>query len=113
MSQAIFPPPVEALPLADIPLPGLTAYLAQGAGHQILFMEFAADAELPEHSHAGQWGIVLEGEIELTVAGVPATYRKGDRYFIPAGTPHSALIHAGYADITFFDQQDRYRTKPD
>ena len=109
--MSIFPSPILDLPPADIPLPGIRAYLSQGDTHQIIFMEFSEDIALPEHAHAGQWGIVLEGKIELTIAGQTQTYRKGDRYFIPAGVLHSGKIFAGYADMTYFDQQDRYQVK--
>jgi quercetin dioxygenase-like cupin family protein len=109
--EEIFPEPVKKLPEADIPLSGLKAYLSQADGHQILFMEFSEDAELPEHSHEGQFAIVVEGRLELTIDGVEHTFNKGDRYYIPAGIPHSARVHAGYADVTFFDQRDRYRAK--
>lgn len=109
--HSLFPEPIQKLPLADIPLQGLTAYLSQGVGHQIIFMEFKEDVDLPEHAHAGQVGIVLEGRIDLVIGGQPHTFTKGDRYHIPAGTLHSGRIHAGYADITFFDQEDRYGTK--
>ena len=107
----IFPEPVINLPKADIPLEGISAYLSQGENHQIIFMEFAEDIELPEHSHESQWGIVLEGKIELIINGVKNTYVKGDRYFIPKGVKHSGKILAGYADMTFFNQKDRYQVK--
>lgn len=107
----IFPEPILNLPEADIPLKGITAYLCQGENQQIIFMEFAEDVDLPEHAHAGQWGIVLEGEIELTIGGKTNRYRKGDRYYIPEGVAHSGKIFAGYADITYFDQKDRYAAK--
>ena len=107
----IFPEPIRNLPEADIPLSGIKAYLSQAETHQIIFMEFHEDVELPEHSHESQWGIVLEGEIDLIIDGVKRTYSKGDRYFIPAGTKHSGKIHAGYADITFFNEKNRYKSK--
>lgn len=107
----IFPEPIRRLPIADIPIGGLHAYLSQSEDHQILFMEFDEDVEIGEHSHESQWGIVLEGRIDLTIDGVEHTFVKGDRYFIPEGIKHSARIHAGYADITFFNQRDRYKTK--
>jgi hypothetical protein len=50
----VFPDPIKNLPVADIPLDGSTAYLSQSDTHQILFMEFEKDVELPEHSHADQ-----------------------------------------------------------
>lgn len=105
---SIFAQPVLGLPRADIPIDGCRAYLSQGSGHQIIFMEFLKDADLPEHSHAAQIGFVLEGRIDLDIGGVKQTYVKGDRYFIPEGIVHSGKIYAGYADITFFGQNDRY-----
>jgi quercetin dioxygenase-like cupin family protein len=54
---------------------------------------------------------VLEGNLDLTIEGVKRTYSKGDRVFIPKGAKHSAKIYAGYADITFFSQKDRYKAK--
>ena len=108
-----FPEPVRQLPQVDLPFEGAQAYLSQAEGHQILFMAFAQDVELPEHAHEAQWGIVLEGQITLTIGGQTRTYGKGERYFIPAGVPHSGRIHAGYADTTFFNQADRYATKDD
>jgi quercetin dioxygenase-like cupin family protein len=108
MSTA-FPVPILSLPKVKIPVPGVEAYLSQAKDHQILYMHFSQDAEVPEHSHESQWGVVLDGRIDLTVAGVQTTYKKGDQYFIPAGVKHSARIHAGYTDITFFASPDRYR----
>lgn len=107
----IFPEPIRKLPEADIPLTGIRAYLSQSKNHQIIFMEFSEDAEVPEHSHDSQWGIVLEGKIELTIGKDRDTYSKGDRYFIPHGVKHSAKIYAGYADITFFNEKRRYKAK--
>ena len=106
-----FPEPIRNLPEADIPLSGLRAYLSQSDDHQILFMQFDEDAQIPEHSHECQWGVVLEGKIDLVVEGIRRTYKKGDRIFIPKGAKHSAKIYAGYADISFFNQKDRYTIK--
>ncbi len=107
----IFSPPIKNLPEADIPLEGLRAYLSQAESHQIIFMEFEKDVDLPEYSHAAQVGIVLEGKIELIISGEKATYKKGDRYYIPEGVLHSGKIFVGYTDITFFDEPNRYSSK--
>ncbi len=106
-----FPEPIAQLPEAEIPFEGARARLSQGEDHQILFMQFDQDVDLPAHKHAAQWGIVLEGSIDLTIDGKQVRYLKGDRYFIPSGTLHSARIFAGYADITYFAQVDRYQIK--
>lgn len=109
--ETVFPEPILNLPEADIPLKGISAYLSQGSDHQIIFMRFAEDVDLPEHSHEAQWGVVLEGRILLTIGDKTNIYQKGDRYFIPKGTKHSGKIFAGYADMTFFHQKDRYSVK--
>ena len=107
----VLPDPIRKLPEADIPMEGLTAYLSQSDTHQILFMEFEQDVDLPEHSHADQVGIVLEGKIELVIDGKQHYYTKGDRYHIPEGVRHFGKIYAGYSDITFFAEPNRYSTK--
>jgi len=109
--KEIFPEPIRSLPLADIPIEGLTAYLSQSDTHQTLYMYFEKSVELPEHEHEDQMGFVLEGSIDLIIAGEKTTLAKGDRYHIPQGIKHSAVIHAGYADITVFMQSDRYKTQ--
>ena len=107
----IFPEPICSLPQANIPIENVDAYLSQSNGHQIIFMEFIEHVELPEHSHESQWSIVLEGRIDLMIDGLVKTYSKGDRYFIGKGIKHSGKIYAGYADITFFNQSDRYAVR--
>ena len=46
-----------------------------------------------------------------TINGKTKIYSKGDRYFIPKGIIHSGKIFAGYADITLFNEKDRYNKK--
>ena len=103
-----FPFEIEGLPRADVPIPGIRAYLSQADSHQVVFMEFEEDAPLPEHSHESQWAVVVAGRIDLTIDGVAHTFQTGDTYYIPSGAKHSGKIYAGYADVTFFNQKDRY-----
>ncbi len=106
-----FPEIVTNLPEADIPFEGVHANLFQGQNQQFVFMSFEIDAEVPEHSHQAQWGVILSGEIEFTVDGKRSTFKKGDTYFIPKAVKHSARIKRGYRDLTLFDQKDRYKVK--
>jgi mannose-6-phosphate isomerase-like protein (cupin superfamily) len=109
--EKIFPDPITSLPMADIPLEGVKAYLSQSDSHQIIFMQFEKDVTLPEHSHAEQVGFALEGKIEIKINNEKRIYKKGDHYFIPEGVKHSAKIFAGYSDITFFNEPNRYKKK--
>jgi mannose-6-phosphate isomerase-like protein (cupin superfamily) len=111
MINKIFPEPIRNLPVANIPLKGIKAYLSQSENHQILFMQFSEDVDLPEHSHATQVGIVLEGKIDIFIGGKNHTFSKGDRYYIPEGTRYSGKAYSGYADITFFAEPTRYAVK--
>jgi len=111
LMSKIFSDSIINLGEADIPFEGAKAYLSQGDNHQILFMEFDKDIDLPEHSHGSQWAVVLEGRIDLTIGGLRKVYQKGDRYFIPEGVKHYGKIYAGYADITFFGESGRYKKK--
>lgn len=111
MKKSFFPSIIKNLPQADIPLKGLKSYLFQGNHQQILFMEFKEETNVPPHSHEAQWGVVLEGEIEITIEDDILNLTKGDTYFIPANAKHSAKIYAGYKDMTIFNQQDRYTPK--
>ncbi len=109
--MGVFPDLVSRLPRADIPIDGVTGYLLQAEANQVLFMEFAKDVSVPPHAHGGQWATVLDGRIDLTIGSVQRTYRRGDSYFIPAGVEHSATVHAGYADVTLFEDRDRYKVR--
>jgi len=93
------------------PYPGSTFPSFQGENQQFVFMSFENDVEVPEHSHEAQWGVVLDGEIELTIDGKKYTFTKGDTYFIPKDVKHSAKIKKGYKDLTLFNQKDRYKAK--
>jgi len=107
----VFPEPIAGLPEADIPIDGIKAYLSQSEDHQTIFMQFEKDVDLPEHSHAAQVGFVLEGRIDLVIDEDHKSYGKGDRYYIPSNVKHSGKIYAGYADITFFNEPNRYSKK--
>lgn len=110
-NNSMFPEPITRLPEADIPLKGVAAYLSQSSNHQVLFMEFTEDVELPEHSHAEQVGIVIKGKIDMTIDGTTQTYETGDVYFIPENVLHYGYIYAGYSDVTFFNEKNRYLPK--
>lgn len=112
MNSSQFAEFIRALPEADLPFAGLQGWLLQGESGQVLFMEADVDVIVPEHSHGDQWGIVVDGKIDLTIGGTPHTFTGGDSYVIPNGTPHRAHIHPGFRAIDVFADRDRYRVRP-
>ncbi|MCE7741076.1 MAG: hypothetical protein GOP50_01335 [Candidatus Heimdallarchaeota archaeon] len=47
----------------------------------------------------------------MNVEGKVQDYNKGDRFYILPGETHSAKIHAGYASMEFFADNDRYQIR--
>ncbi len=109
--MAPFPELFRTLPEADVPIPGVAVRLLRGPTASAIFWEATRDTAVPEHRHGGQWGVVLEGELRLTIGSKVRRCRRGDEYYIPAGTPHSAILKKGARVIDFFDDPDRYRAK--
>ncbi len=58
-----------------------------------------------------QWGIVVDGAIELTIGGETRVYGKGDAYHIPAGVVHSARFLSHCRVIDFFADPDRHKLR--
>jgi quercetin dioxygenase-like cupin family protein len=63
----------------------------QSDHNQLVFFEFEEGMNLPDHNHTyPQWGVVMEGEMELRLDGKTCIYKKGDEYLIGAGVMHGA-----------------------
>ena len=109
--EEFYPEIIRSLPEVDIPIPGIRGYLLQGEQAQLVFFDIPETAQVPPHAHGAQWGVLLEGEMELTIGDTTRLYRKGDTYFIPAGVTHSATFRTRCRLIDFFADRDRYRPK--
>ena len=112
MAEVNYPDIIKNLPDADLNIDGVSAKLLQAEGKQIVFFEMEPIGTIPPHAHQEQWGVVLEGEIELTVDGVTTTYVKGDSYFIPAGAVHSGRVNTRSKIMDLFNEPARYKPRP-
>lgn len=106
-----FPDMIRGLPEIEIAAAGIKGWLVQAPATQIVFFDIQPVGRIPPHAHCAQWGMVIEGEMALTIGGETKTYRKGDWYFIPAGVEHSAAFAARVQVMDVFDAPDRYRAK--
>lgn len=71
--------------------PGTTMQPLFGDGAMLNLLELVPEALVPVHAHEHeQLGLVLEGELVLTVAGVEHVLHPDDAYQIPGGVEHSA-----------------------
>ena len=111
MTEVEYPEMIESLPDIDIALAGVRGKLLQGTDRQVVFFEIEPIGAIPLHTHGAQWGIVVEGEMELTIGGETRTYRAGDSYYIPAGVAHGASFNTRFKAIDVFEEPDRYRKR--
>jgi quercetin dioxygenase-like cupin family protein len=102
------PEELKKNPEIDVPVLGIRGWKVGGTEGLVVFFEIAPGSVLPEHSHCYQWGIVIDGEIELTIGGEARVYSKGDSYVIPEGVVHSAVIKDGCVAMDFFSDPNRY-----
>lgn len=108
-----YPDIIETLPDIDIPVEGVRGKLLQAKDRQLVFFEIEPVGAIAPHSHGAQWGVLLEGEMDLTIGDQTRTYRKGDSYFIPAGVVHGATFRTRCRIIDLFADHDRYQAKSD
>jgi len=107
----VYPDMIRNMPEVDIPFEGIRAWLMQTDGQQAVFFDIQPIGEVPPHSHCAQWGVMLDGEMALTIDGQTKIYRKGDTYFIPERVVHSATFKTRVNVIDFFDAPDRWKAK--
>lgn len=70
--------------------PGIWSKLESGSNLTMAFMEIAPNKEGAIHDHPfDQCGIVIEGEIEMSVGEEERLLRPLETYFIPAGVKHN------------------------
>jgi quercetin dioxygenase-like cupin family protein len=68
----------------------------------VSLLEFSANAIVPLHTHAEeQVGIVLEGELYMTIGGETRLMKPGQAYIIPSNVEHGG--RAGEKPVKVFD----------
>jgi len=107
-----YPKEITNLPEAEIPFEGVRAWILQGENHQLVFFQMEKDAKVPEHSHEyRQWGMVIEGDMDLIIDGKPLNCKKGDDYLVPAGAKHWARFFTKTRVMDLFQEKSRYHAK--
>ncbi|MCC6936524.1 MAG: cupin domain-containing protein [Thermomicrobiales bacterium] len=82
---------VDELPKIQ-PAPGVEMSMMVGGEMMANWVRIEPNAGIPMHAHPHeQLGLVLEGEIEMTIDGDTRICRPGDAYTIPGEVPHSGM----------------------
>ena len=109
--QSYYPEFLNNLPDIESVFKGVNGNLLQGKESQLVFMEIDAIGDVLPHSHGAQWGVVLKGEMKLTIDGVEKSYKNGDYYYIQSGVVHSAIFNSKVFLIDYFDDKGRYEVE--
>lgn len=81
------PPDMASKPLA----PGVTGKIASGERIMFSLVTLEPGAVVPEHAHPHeQMGMLVSGEMDLSVDGRTRRLTGGEIYLIPGGVPHGA-----------------------
>ncbi len=93
-------------------VPGITGYYAHGEKHTLGFVELKAGSVVPEHHHVHeQITYMLEGQLDMTMAGESISLTPGMYNVIPSNTPHSAIAITDCKLIdTFSPVREDYKT---
>ena len=71
--------------------PGVRARTPHGERIMLSRLELDAESLVPTHHHPHeQAGILLEGDLELTIGNETRLCKTGDMFIIPGGVPHCA-----------------------
>jgi len=93
------------------PIPGIIGYYAHGDKHTFGYVEIKKGTVVPEHHHVHeQITYVIEGQLDMVIAGEPCPLKAGMYHIIPSNTPHSAVAVMDCKLIdTFSPTRDDYK----
>jgi len=80
--------------------PGIWSKVESGSNLTMAFMEISEKKEGMAHDHPfDQCGIVIEGEIEMSIGEEKKLLKPMETYFIPAGAKHNWRTFASSAKM--------------
>jgi len=81
-------------------LPGCRMRTPYGENMMLSYLEMEDGAVVPMHDHPHeQAGMLLEGQIELTIGDEVRLVKAGAMFIIPPNTPHQAIAVSGPAVV--------------
>lgn len=93
-------------------LPGVISRTFWGERMLMSLVDLAPGADIPAHSHPHeQVGIVMDGEMEMTIGEETRQLKSGDIYVIPGGVSHSVRLCAAPCRVfeTFAPVREEYK----
>jgi len=85
---------IKKVPVRNYGIESLETHVDHTSTGTVYFVSAEKEVVFPEHSHAAQWTIVVNGSCTFTANGESKVYSAGETYFIPAGLKHQITLHA-------------------
>ena len=100
MSRDYFPELIRGLPEFDGPF---DAYRLAAEGCEVLFASYPAGTVIEPHTHPTRnVGVILEGELRLTIGGEERRFGPGDWYEVDAEQEHAARFEVDTSEVEFW-----------
>lgn len=95
-----YPDKIKHLPLFNS---GFDAYKLEAKDCDVLFASYPSGTEIPSHTHDTEnHGVVIKGELILTMNETTQRIGVGQWYHIPAEVEHSARFEVDTDEIEFW-----------
>ena len=83
------------------------AFQLKAEGADVLFASYPAGTAIPPHAHeTDNYGVIIRGELILTMNGERKRFGVGDWYSVPAYAEHSAEFEVETDEIEFWFRRD-------
>lgn len=100
-----YPEKIRSLALYD---GRFDAYKLPAEGADVLFASYPAGTQIPPHTHdTDNHGVILRGELILTMNGEQQRFGVGDWYCVPAHAEHAAEFAVETDEIEFWFARER------
>lgn len=99
-----YPEKFRSLPLYD---GRFDAFRLAADGADVLLASYPAGTTIPYHVHnTDNYGVIVRGELILTMNGQTTRHGCGDWYHVPANVPHAAAFEQETDEIEFWFAAD-------
>ncbi|HUU64756.1 MAG TPA: cupin domain-containing protein [Dehalococcoidales bacterium] len=76
------------------PAPGFLVRAVSGQRLMFSHVTLEPDSEAPLHKHTEeQMGVIVEGELDMTIGNETRPLKKGDMYLVPPNVIHGVVTH--------------------
>ena len=102
--MSFYPEKIRSLPVQKGKFDTSSKFMLEAKDCKVLFASYKSGTTIPPHKHddADVHGVVIKGEIILTINGETSKHACGDWYHIPPGSEHATLFEKQTDEIEYW-----------